>query len=167
MRVDKNLSVTKKMSNLEKAIATAVEAHMGQVDKGGSPYILHPLRVMMSLKTEKERIVGVLHDVIEDCSDKGFDLKYLREQGFDEQIIEAVRSVTKTPEEDKLLKSLSGEERIKAYLSVISRAKANPIGRRVKYADIQDNLNVHRIPELKARDLERLNQYKRALEFLD
>jgi (p)ppGpp synthase/HD superfamily hydrolase len=49
--VDKNLSVTKKMSNLEKAIATAVEAHMGQVDKGGSPYILHPLRVMISLKT--------------------------------------------------------------------------------------------------------------------
>src|SRR6056300_1178850 len=107
------------------------------------------------------------HDVIEDYSDKGFDLKYLREQGFDEQIIEAVRSVTKTPEEEKLLKSLSGEERIKAYLSVISRAKANPIGRRVKYADIQDNLNVHRIPELKARDLEWLNQSKRALEFFD
>jgi (p)ppGpp synthase/HD superfamily hydrolase len=155
------------MSNLEKAIATAVEAHLGQVDKGGNPYILHPLRVMMSLKTEKERIVGVLHDVIEDCSDKGFDLKYLREQGFDEQIIEAIRSITKTPEEEKLLKSLAGEERVKAYLSVISRAKANPIGRRVKQADIRDNMDIGRIPVLSPRDLERLNQYKEALAFLE
>jgi len=53
--------------NLEKAIKIAVEAHMGQVDKGGNPYILHPLRVMLSLNSEEERIVGVLHDVVEDC----------------------------------------------------------------------------------------------------
>ena len=53
--------------NLEKAIKIAVEAHTGQVDKGGNPYILHPLRVMLSLNTEEERIVGVLHDVVEDC----------------------------------------------------------------------------------------------------
>ncbi len=61
------------MSNLQKAISIAVEAHKGQTDKGGSPYILHPLRVMMSLETEEEMIVGVLHDVVEDCADKGFD----------------------------------------------------------------------------------------------
>jgi len=53
--------------NLEKAIKIALEAHIGQVDKGGNPYILHPLRVMLSLNSEEERIVGVLHDVVEDC----------------------------------------------------------------------------------------------------
>jgi (p)ppGpp synthase/HD superfamily hydrolase len=51
---------------LERAIEIAVEAHKGQVDKGGSPYILHPLRVMMSVNGESEKIVAVLHDVVED-----------------------------------------------------------------------------------------------------
>ena len=54
------------VADLERSIAIAVAAHEGQKDKGGSPYILHPLRVMMSLRTEEEMIVGVLHDVIED-----------------------------------------------------------------------------------------------------
>ncbi len=53
--------------NLEKAIKIAVEAHTGQVDKSGNPCILYPLRVMLSLNTEEGRIVGVLHDVVEDC----------------------------------------------------------------------------------------------------
>ena len=60
------------MSTLQRAISIAVEAHEGQIDKGGNPYILHPLRVMMSLRTVDEMIVGVLHDVVEDCSDRGF-----------------------------------------------------------------------------------------------
>ena len=58
--------------NLEKAIKIAVEAHTGQVDKGGNPYILHPLRVMLSLNSEQERIVGVLHDVVEDCAPEDY-----------------------------------------------------------------------------------------------
>ena len=56
------------MSDLQSAIQIAVSAHAGQTDKGGNPYILHPLRVMQSLKTTDEMIVGVLHDVVEDCS---------------------------------------------------------------------------------------------------
>ena len=66
--------------NLEKAIKIAVEAHTGQVDKGGNPYILHPLRVMLSLNTEEERIVGVLHDVVEDC--EGWTWLRLQDEGF-------------------------------------------------------------------------------------
>lgn len=155
------------MSNLQKAIAIAVEAHEGQTDKGGSPYILHPLRVMMSLKTEEEMIVGVLHDVIEDCSDKGFDWERLRQEGFTGEILEALYSVTKTPEEEAYFKTLSGEEKISAYLKFVARAKQNPIGRRVKRADIFENLNVSRLGELREKDLFRLNQYKRAVEFLD
>ena len=155
------------MSNLQKAISIAVEAHEGQTDKGGSPYILHPLRVMMSLKTEDEMIVGVLHDVIEDCSDKGFDWERLRQEGFTGEILEALYSVTKTPEEEAYFKTLSGEEKISAYLKFVARAKQNPIGRRVKRADIFENLNVSRLGELREKDLFRLNQYKRAVEFLD
>lgn len=155
------------MSNLQKAISIAVEAHEGQTDKGGSPYILHPLRVMMSLKTEEEMIVGALHDVVEDCADKGFDWERLRQEGFSETILEALYSVAKTPEEEAHLKSLSGEERISAYLKFVDRARQNIIGRRVKRADILENLNVSRLAELQEKDLKRLNQYKRAIEFLD
>jgi hypothetical protein len=54
------------MSTLEHAIALAACAHAGQVDKAGQPYILHPLRVMLRLSGADERIVAVLHDVVED-----------------------------------------------------------------------------------------------------
>ncbi len=68
------------MSTLERAIVIAVEAHAGQIDKAGSPYVLHPLRVMLNLRTTDERIVGVLHDVCEDCP--GWDFERLRREGF-------------------------------------------------------------------------------------
>ena len=84
--------------NLEKAIKIAVEAHTGQVDKGGNPYILHPLRVMLSLNTEEERIVGVLHDLVEDC--EGWTWQRLQDEGFSADIIQALQSVSKTPEEE-------------------------------------------------------------------
>lgn len=50
---------------LEKALEIALKAHRGQVDKGGKPYILHPLAVMMRMETEEEQIVALLHDVVE------------------------------------------------------------------------------------------------------
>ena len=155
------------MPDLQRAISIAVEAHDGQTDKGDNPYILHPLRIMMSLKTEEEMIVGVLHDVVEDCADKGFTWEYLEKQGFSQTVLDAMRTVTKTPDEEKHFKSLSGEDRINTYLEFVGRAKSNPIGRRVKRADIFDNLNVSRIGQLIQKDLDRLNQYKKAVEFLD
>ena len=155
------------MSTLQRAISVAVEAHEGQVDKGGNPYILHPMRVMMSLRTVEEMIVGVLHDVVEDCSDIGFGWERLEEEGFSPVVLDALKSVTKTPEEESHFKTLSGEDRITAYLRFVDRAKSNPIGRRVKRADIYDNLNVTRIDKLTEKDLARLNQYKVALQHLD
>ena len=65
------------MPTLEDAIALAVEAHRGQREKAGQPYILHVLRVMFSLDTEVERIVGVLHDVVEDTGRTFDDLRRL------------------------------------------------------------------------------------------
>ena len=83
--------------NLERAIEITVNAHKGVSDKGGNPYILHPLRVMMSLKSDNEKIVGVLHDVVEDTGDWGFER--LKEEGFCEEALDGLRSVTKTSDE--------------------------------------------------------------------
>ena len=151
--------------NLEKAIKIAVEAHTGQVDKGGNPYILHPLRVMLSLDTEAERIVGVLHDVVVDC--EGWTWERLREQGCSDEIIEALKSVSKTPEEEKQFKKMDDpNEKLDHYLEFIKRAKFNKIGRNVKAADIKDNLDISRIDDITASDIDRLNRYKAALKLL-
>ena len=150
--------------NLEKAIKIAVEAHTGQVDKGGNPYILHPLRVMLSLDSEEERIVGVLHDVVEDC--EGWTWQRLKEQGCSDEIIEALQSVSKTPEEEAEYRSLPEDEKLDHYLEFIQRAKANKIGRSVKAADIRDNLDISRIDEITANDVARLVRYGAALKAL-
>jgi len=150
--------------NLENAIKIAVEAHTGQVDKGGSPYILHPLRVMLSLDKEEERIVGVLHDVVEDCA--GWSWECLAAEGFSEEIIQALKSVSKTPEEEAEYRSLSEDQKLNHYLQFIERAKANKIGRQVKAADIKDNLDISRIDDITQKDIHRLNRYKAALKLI-
>jgi (p)ppGpp synthase/HD superfamily hydrolase len=78
--------------NLERAIAIAVAAHTGQTDKAGVPYILHPLSIMHSLETDLERIVGVLHDVVEDGP--GWTFERLEVEGFGADVIDALRLVT-------------------------------------------------------------------------
>ena len=150
--------------NLEKAIKIAVKAHAGQVDKGGNPYILHPLRVMLSLSTEEERIVGVLHDVVEDC--EGWNWQRLESEGCSAEIIEALQSVSKTPEEEAEYRRLPEEEKLDHYLEFVSRAKANKIGREVKAADIKDNLDISRIDDITEGDINRLSRYKAALKLL-
>jgi (p)ppGpp synthase/HD superfamily hydrolase len=150
--------------NLEKAIKIAVEAHTGQVDKGGNPYILHPLRVMLSLNSKEERIVGVLHDVVEDC--EGWTWERLKDQGCSDEIIAALQSVSKTPEEEAEYRALPEDKKLDHYLEFIQRAKANKIGRNVKEADIRDNLDILRIGEITDRDVFRLNRYMNALKVL-
>ena len=135
---------------LERAIEIAVEAHKGQIDKGGSPYILHPLRVMMSVDGESEKIVGVLHDVVED-SDWTFE--DLLADGFSSEVIEALKSVTKISDNE-------------GYDSFIQRAIRNPIGHKVKIADLRDNLDVTRISDITDKDVKRINKYKKALKIL-
>ena len=137
--------------NLERAIEIAVSAHKGVFDKGGNPYILHPLRVMMLLTTKDEQIVGVLHDVVEDSEDWDFDK--LKAEGFSDTVLDSLRSVTKFSEDED-------------YDAFIQRGLDNSIGRAVKIADIKDNLDVTRIGELKDKDLKRLNKYKRSLKTL-
>lgn len=135
------------MSTLERAIGIAAEAHARQVDKAGAPYVLHPLRMMPALREPDERIVAVLHDVCEDCP--GWDFDRLRREGFSERIIQALDAVTKRDCE--------------GYDDFVQRAAADPIGRAVKLADLRDNSDLSRIAAPTARDLERIEKYRRAI----
>ena len=136
--------------NLERAIQIAVEAHAGANHRGGKPYILHPIGVMMRRETEDEKIVAILHDVVEDTE---WTFEALRKEGFSETIIEALETVTKHSEDED-------------YDEFVQRSLKNEIGRKVKIADLRENLDVTRIGELNEKDIERINKYKRALKTL-
>lgn len=136
--------------NLERAIAIATEAHTGQTDKAGAPYILHPLRVMRAQDSDDARIVAVLHDVVEDCP--GWTFERLQAEGFSAAVIDALRMVTK----------IDGEP----YEDFVKRAAGNPISRAVKLADLQDNMDMSRIANVTEKDLERVDKYRKAVASL-
>ena len=137
------------MSTLERAIEIAARAHAGQVDKAGQPYILHPLRLMLAVTTEHQRMAAVLHDVVED-TEVSFEL--LRAEGFPEIVLEAVRALTKYP----------GEKRIDAA----ARAAAHPVARVVKLADVSDNMDLSRIAAPTEKDYARLREYEQVRALL-
>lgn len=132
---------------LSRAIELAVWAHHGQLDKGGQPYILHALRVMLAMSTEEERIVAVLHDAIEDGP--GDSRSRIKTSGFSDAVLAALDAVTRRSDE--------------TYRAYIARLSGNALARRVKLADLADNLDARRaLPPtstLKSR-------YGRALEAL-
>ncbi len=133
------------MPTLEDAIALAVQAHRGQRDKAGQTYILHPLRVMMRLETEAERMVAILHDVVEDTP---YTLERLRAQGYPEEVLGALDCLTRR----------EGE----TYEAFIERVRPHPLARRVKLADLEDNMDVRRLAAVTAKDAERLARYRAA-----
>lgn len=136
---------------VEKAIQVALDAHRGQKDKGGKPYILHALHVMSKQKTCEEKQAGVLHDVLEDSK---LTAKDLRRMGFSETVIEAVVALTKQ----------NGEDYLEDF---IIRVKSNRIARKVKIADIFHNLRVERLPrEPNEKDVARIQKYRKALTIL-
>ena len=138
------------MSTLEKAIEIATEAHQGQFDKAGRDYIGHPLRVMEMGKTEEEKIVGVLHDVIEDTD---WTFERLEAEGFSQEVINALRCVTKTSENEN-------------YDEFIDRVKKNPLAASVKINDLTDNMDIRRLPYLSDKDVKRLKKYLKAYKRL-
>lgn len=134
---------------LAQAIEIATQAHHGQKDRYGEPYILHPLRVMERLVTPAEKTVGILHDVVEDTD---WTLEMLRNKGFPENLLEALQSVTKPEGED--------------YEQFVRRSAVNHLGRRVKLADLEDNMDLRRMPEVSEADLPRLQKYLKAWRYL-
>ena len=138
------------MSSLNRAIEIATEAHKGQFDKSGKDYIGHPLRVMEMGSTEEEKIAGVLHDVVED-SDWTFEA--LEAEGFSQEIIAALKCVTKLSENEN-------------YDDFIERVKKNPLAVAVKINDLTDNMDIRRLPYLSDKDIKRLKKYLKAYKKL-
>lgn len=132
------------MATLAHAIAIAARAHEEQRDKADAPYILHPLRVMQKMHTEAEMMAAVLHDVVEDTE---WTLDGLRDEGFPEEVLAAVDSVTHR----------DGE----SYEDYLQRAAANPVGRKVKLADLEDNMDLRRLSEITDKDIARIKKYHR------
>ena len=139
------------MSRLERAIEIAYEAHRGQRDKAGNDYIDHPMRVMAMGKTMEEKIVGVLHDVVEDAAEWSFER--LEQEGFAPEIIEALRCVTKRSEDEP-------------YDKFIVRVKTNKLAVAVKLNDLTDNMDIRRLPYLSDKDVKRLKKYLKAYKQL-
>ena len=135
---------------LQKAVDIALRAHSGQRDKVGMPYAGHVMRVMNAGRTEAEKIVGILHDVVEDTD---WTFERLAGEGFPPHIIEALRCVTK----------LSDDE---PYESFIDRVRTNPLARAVKINDLTDNLDLRRLPELTDSDIARMRKYLAAYRTL-
>ncbi len=137
------------MPSLDKALQIAVRAHENQKDRYGQPYILHPIRVMMNVDSPKEKMVAILHDVIEDSD---LTLTDLSEAGFSPEIIAAVDVISKRDGED--------------YFRYIRRVGANQLARSVKLADLTDNMDMKRIDRLTEIDQKRLAQYHKAWNML-
>ena len=134
---------------LEKAIFIAISAHKGQVDKGGNLYILHPLRVMLAMENVEEQIVAMLHDVIEDSK---ITIKELEDNKFPKQILEAVALLTKKNDQP--------------YEDYILAIKKNSLARKVKQADLKDNMNKNRLKKVTEADQLRIIKYKKAYKLL-
>jgi (p)ppGpp synthase/HD superfamily hydrolase len=137
------------MPDLERAIALAVEAHRGQSDKYGKPYILHPLTLMMKMEGETAMMAAVLHDVVEDTT---LTLDDLIKEGFPADVVEAVDSLSKRESE--------------SYEGYIDRLSANTLAVKVKRADLEDNMRVTRMKDVTDKDLARLAKYLRAWQKL-
>lgn len=138
------------ISMLDRAIEIATKAHKGQYDKGGRNYVWHAMEVMHMCEAETEKIVGVLHDVVEDTS---WTFEMLEAEGFSSEVIDALRCVTK----------LSDDENYDAF---ISRVMTNPIAVQVKKNDLIHNMDLTRLDSITDKDVFRIRKYLSAYERL-
>ena len=134
---------------LERAIAIAVQAHQGQKDRYGAPYILHPLRVMARVSTPQEKTVAILHDIVEDTD---WTFPALANEGFPGEVLAALDCVTKR----------EGEP----YEEFVKRSASNPLALRVKLADLEDNMDIRRMPAWAEKDAPRMEKYLKAWHYL-
>jgi (p)ppGpp synthase/HD superfamily hydrolase len=134
----------KKGEMLDKALLIATNAHHGQFDKGGSPYILHPLKVMHYLKSDDEELMcmALLHDVVEDCNITFVDLEAA---GMSKRVVDAVRCLTK-----------QRGQSLAEYKEVIF---SNPDAMRVKMADLRHNSDIRRLKGVTEKDIARMAKY--------
>lgn len=140
------------------AIAIAATVHENQRDKGGHAYILHPIRIMMRLRTEDEELmsIAVLHDAIEDSAnlpeDKRLTLDALRDRGFSDRVLKALALLTHDP--------------AVPYMDYIRGIGTNRDASIVKLEDLKDNSDLSRLKGLRQKDFERHEKYIRASAYL-
>lgn len=130
---------------LDKAIVIATNAHHGQLDKGGRPYILHPLAVMHMLDTDDEELMAIamLHDVIEDTK---VTYKDLRDAGMSERVIAGVRGMTKLP-----------GQTLDEYKEQVFSNRDTMM---VKSCDLRHNSDFRRLKGVSEKDIERMAKYQ-------
>lgn len=134
---------------VKKAAEICFEAHKNQKDKGGYPYIFHPLYLAREMDSEDTVIIALLHDTVEDG---GIDFTYLEKAGFSENILSALRLLTKDKNTD--------------YFQYIINIKKNPDAVKVKIADLTHNLDLSRLKKITQKDIDRTEKYKKALKLL-
>lgn len=136
--------------NTIKAMKLAYEAHLGQVDKAGVPYIFHPIHLAEQMKDEDTTVVALLHDVVEDTK---YTLKDLKDMGFTEKQVEAVSFMT--------------HDKSEPYLNYVKRVKTNPTAKTVKIEDLKHNSDITRVKNPTSKDYDRLEKkYKPAMKIL-
>jgi len=138
------------MKLIEKSLNIALRAYTGKTDKAGREYIHHPLRVMAKMKTNLEMSVALLHDVIEDSD---ISAEQLLAEGIPAEVVEAVQCLSKNENED--------------YQDFVGRTKKNELAAKIKIADIEENIDILRLPSLDDYDLTRVQKYHSAWQFLN
>lgn len=135
----------KKGTMLANMLHIATTAHHGQFDKGGAPYILHPLKVMHYTKSNDEEIqcIALGHDVVEDTN---ITYQDLREQGMSERVIEGIRALTKIP-----------GQTYDEYKQVVFSNRDAMV---VKMADLRHNTDIRRLKGITEKDLARMAKYQ-------
>lgn len=140
---------TKLIEELERAIALASIKHKGQLDKGGNPYILHPINVMKEMYTLQEKIIAVLHDIIEDTD---VDEHFLKAYGINEIAIKSISTLTKKEED--------------SYMEYIKKVSQDYFARRVKIVDLEQNMDLSRLTYVTEADIRRKDKYIKAHKYL-
>lgn len=133
----------------KKALKLCYEAHKGQSDKSGLPYVLHPVHLAEQMSDEKTTIAALLHDVAEDTD---YTLEDLAAMGYGPEVMEALALLTHDDRED--------------YMDYVARIRTNAIARAVKLADLAHNSDLTRLNEIDEAALKRAEKYKAAMELL-
>jgi (p)ppGpp synthase/HD superfamily hydrolase len=133
---------------IEKALKLILEHHAGQTDRAGKPYVLHPITVMTYVDTDEEKVVALLHDIVEDTDVNVYLLKRI----FGDTVAEAVDLLTHRDED--------------SYTEYVQRLAHHTVARHVKMADLKHNMDITRIPEPKQRDFDRVRKYEKKLRYL-
>lgn len=133
----------------KKAMEICYRAHDGQLDKGGVPYVFHPLHLAEQMDDEYSTCVALLHDVMEDG---GVKPPELYEAGFPNEVVDAVELLTRRDKEP--------------YMEYVERIKKDSLAVKVKLADLEHNSDMSRLNKITEHDIERKEKYEKAIKLL-